>query len=180
MWGSHTNTHIHTHISVCLVPFHLFTGFLTVRWATAAVWWLVSGEWNSLFECQRASEIEREWERKRERGREGGHLNGEKDSEVISCSSYVLNVERCWRKDRKIVFFFMFWKQKKWKEKKDPLDSADWHLETYCKISPLWMLLVLGLYLEACSRRSCSNFCFWFVFGLCDVYHSLVELADIF
>lgn len=39
----------------------------------------------------RESEKEREWW-----GREGGHLNGEKNSELISCSSYVLKVERCW------------------------------------------------------------------------------------
>lgn len=123
-----THRHIHS-----LVPFNVLTVFLTVRWATtAAVWWLVSGEWNSLLESRRASEVQSEWERQWTReghgGKEGGHMNGEKDSEVIS-SSYVLKVERCWRKDRKI-FFCLVSKQKKWKEKKDPHDSVDWHLKS--------------------------------------------------
>ncbi len=129
VWGNKSHRYTDTHFRLFSpVSFTVFTGFLTVHGAAATVWWLVSGEWNSLLECQRASEIEREWEREHAWGKEGGRLNGEKNStEVISCSSYELRVERCWRKNRKIVFV---WKQKKWKEKKDILTPVDSHLET--------------------------------------------------
>lgn len=71
-------------------PISFIYRFLTACWATATVCTLVSGEWNSLLESR---ESENEGERERESsvwGREGGQPNGEKDSEVISCSEMLV------------------------------------------------------------------------------------------
>lgn len=137
--GNNLNTHTHTRIlpiSVGLVPFHLFTSELATHWATATVWWLVSGEWNSLSEREREQAREG-GERAREMG--GWHLNvEEKLWEVIRCC--VLNVERCWRK----------YVMKKWKENLAillmyRLSTSEWTWSRYCWFSQVLFCLCCGL-----------------------------------
>lgn len=145
----HTHTW-HTHISVLLVPFLLFTAFLTAHWATATVWSLVSGEWNSLLECQRASEVKTQRERERHRGEREGIWMERGTQKFVAAGVCVGSWEMLLEEGREEV---------------KAGQGSSWFcartLEALCESA--WMLLALGRNLEGFSCWTFRNFT-WLLF----------------
>lgn len=146
VWGNHTHTW-HTHISVLLVPFLLFTAFLTAHWATATVWSLVSGEWNSLLECQRASEVKTERGRERHRGEREGIWMGRGTQKFVAAGVCVGSWEMLLEGGREEV---------------KAGQGSSWFcartLEGLCESVSAWMLLALGRNLQGFSCWTFRNF----------------------
>lgn len=158
VWGNHS-THAHTHSH-----FRLFSPISFIYQSSNSA--LSNGY--SLVACFRGMEFtarvsvsERDWERVRKRASHRGEREGvwmeRRTQRSYSYSSYVLEVERCWRKNGRIVLVS---REKKWKKKKDPHDSVEWHLTFSFKSSLSFTPQVLSLCLDAYSWLRCGNFLF--------------------